>query len=527
MVPMILTLTSDDFFALAGEILSRGERLRFRATGTSMTPFIRSGDVLVASPANGVRTGDVVLYRSAEGPRAHRVTGREEGGFRVQGDAPGCLPEEVAGADVLGRVEAVERDGRVIRMDRGPQRLMGWPAAGIPGGRRLVRTMGGWGAVWRGRRDREAEDLRRVVRLCCCAKAPRGLSDEDWSRLTAVAEACDLAPMLHLRAKEEALPPEAASALKRAYYVAAARHAVLSASLGTALRALKTAKIETMVLKGAALAETVYPSPACRPMTDVDLLVRPEDLRAADRALAGLGYRAVDGRAEAIDPDLPASLSTLEYQAEDPIAPPIHLHWHLVNTSVPVEAYRDRIDLGEVWAEALPFRVAGAETLRMASHHLIVYLCEHALRPAHAFYKPAHVTDLARVIAGGLETADWARVADVARRFGLDRMVYLGLLIVRDRADAPVPDEVLRALRPTRLTAGERLFLRRALRGRSRPGDSYFVHLAMRRTFFEKARFLFRTIFPAREVASHHASGNLWRGSLRRGVQAVRHAMGI
>ena len=192
-----------------------------------------------------------------------------------------------------------------------------------------------------------------------------------------------------------------------------------------------------------------------------------------------------------------------------------------------MDAYRDRIDLDEVWAEALPLRVAGAETLRMASHHLIVYLCEHALRPAHAFYKPLHLTDLAWVIANDRETPDWGRVADAARRFGLGRMVYLGLLIVRDRTDAPVPDEVLQTLRPARLTAGERLFLRRALQGRSRPGTSYFVHLALRRTFFEKTRFLFRTIFPAREVASHHDPGNRWRGSLRRGVQTVRHAIGM
>ena len=116
---MLQTLASEEFLVLAEATLRRGQRFRFRAAGTSMEPFIRSGDILTVDPVDdrAIRPGDVALYRCAEGPRVHRVTGRTGAAFRVQGDAPGCLAEEVDRGDVLGRVGTVERGGRSLRLD--------------------------------------------------------------------------------------------------------------------------------------------------------------------------------------------------------------------------------------------------------------------------------------------------------------------------------------------------------------------------------------------------------------------------
>lgn len=539
---MLLTLSSGDFLDVAGAVLREGRPLRFRATGTSMAPSIRSGDILTVDPvdARALRPGDVALYRSEQGPRVHRLTGRAGATLRLQGDAPGCLVEEVPAAEVLGRLVFVEREGRQVRLDRGMQGAMRWPVARLPGGRRLARIVSGWGTSLHERGDQDARDLRRLLRLCATDRkfvAPSQVdfdlpdSEAGWEHLIALAGDCDLAPLLYCQAREilqridNPLPPAAGRALSDAYYVSAARCAVMTDAVGKVLTALREADVPTLVLKGVALSETVYPSPAARPMTDVDLLVPPDRLRGADRALTCLGYWAVDGRAEEMDPARPTSLSTLDYRAADLIAPSVHLHWHLVNTSIPTEVYRDAIRMDEVWGEALPFEVAGTRALRLAPHHLLVYLCEHALRPAHAFYKPIHLTDLAWVIAR--EGLDWGLVADVARRFGLARLTYFGLRLVRERMGAPVPDGVLDALRPDRLTRGERGFLREALRGRARPGRSYFIHLALRRTALEKARFLLRTLFPARAVVVHHAPGGSWRWYLRRGASALRHALGF
>jgi hypothetical protein len=48
--------------------------------------------------------------------------------------------------------------------------------------------------------------------------------------------------------------------------------------------------LRLIVLKGLPLAEWLYPNPACRPMEDIDILVRPEHLPSASRLILSLGY---------------------------------------------------------------------------------------------------------------------------------------------------------------------------------------------------------------------------------------------
>jgi hypothetical protein len=105
-------------------LLREGLAVRFRAAGLSMEPSIRDGDAItvVPVPLDEVRRGDVLLYRTGERLLALRVIGRAGGAerlFRVRGDAPGWEEERVPGSDVLGRVEAVEREGRPVAL-RGP-----------------------------------------------------------------------------------------------------------------------------------------------------------------------------------------------------------------------------------------------------------------------------------------------------------------------------------------------------------------------------------------------------------------------
>jgi signal peptidase I len=111
------------FGDLCAALLAEGRTVRFRADGASMEPAIRDGDVVTVAPFVGdVHRGDVLLYRTGGRLHAHRVVGPVRGakeGIRVRGDAPGWEEERVPVADVLGRVETIERDGRAVPL-RGP-----------------------------------------------------------------------------------------------------------------------------------------------------------------------------------------------------------------------------------------------------------------------------------------------------------------------------------------------------------------------------------------------------------------------
>ena len=108
-------MTARAFAPVAASIVGGGLSIRFRAAGGSMYPAILDGDVLTVSPveAGAIAHGDVLLYLKGDRILAHRVvdvTVRDgEVRFDLRGDANGECDEPVAAAQVIGRVDAIER----------------------------------------------------------------------------------------------------------------------------------------------------------------------------------------------------------------------------------------------------------------------------------------------------------------------------------------------------------------------------------------------------------------------------------
>ena len=126
-----LKLDGNAFADLAAQILRQGGSFQFRARGSSMTPFIRDGDLLTIAPVDAadLQIGDVALYRTRrDRVVAHRVVGRAmEGGeplLETRGDARLDSDSPVPADDVLGRAVRLRRGDRAFRLDRGLWRLV-------------------------------------------------------------------------------------------------------------------------------------------------------------------------------------------------------------------------------------------------------------------------------------------------------------------------------------------------------------------------------------------------------------------
>jgi hypothetical protein len=118
-------------------LLSSGQRARFRATGLSMDPTIRDGDILTVEPMDPgeVRPGEILLYRTPQGVVAHRLVRCEKAEAQLvyifRGDASGTCDPPVSFGEVLGRVIATRR-GRRSRSLLNPwirQWQLAWAAA--------------------------------------------------------------------------------------------------------------------------------------------------------------------------------------------------------------------------------------------------------------------------------------------------------------------------------------------------------------------------------------------------------------
>lgn len=102
------------FEATLRELLQTGHTARFRASGDSMYPSIRSGDYLdvVSCGTSELRRGDVILAATERGLTAHRIVRIEEddGSPRITTRGDNALRSDcpIAPADILGRVSPVD-----------------------------------------------------------------------------------------------------------------------------------------------------------------------------------------------------------------------------------------------------------------------------------------------------------------------------------------------------------------------------------------------------------------------------------
>ena len=110
---------SGPFAELASQLLRKGAPLRIKARGGSMIPFILDGDVVLVAPGGNseIVVGDVICYEISPGRLfLHRVIKRDGERFVIKGDAL-TFTDLISPGQVLGKVVAIERRGRMRRLD--------------------------------------------------------------------------------------------------------------------------------------------------------------------------------------------------------------------------------------------------------------------------------------------------------------------------------------------------------------------------------------------------------------------------
>ena len=273
-----------------------------------------------------------------------------------------------------------------------------------------------------------------------------------------------------------------------------------------------------MVLKGALLAETLYPDPGARSFFDVDLLVAPQDIPGAYQILRRRGYVALRPVDFSNPPRVGHYLNSVLCRGTDPHSPLIHLHWHLVNTSLPSDDYVYRIPMEELWAEARKLKLWDVPVLAPEPHHLLVQLAEHAYR--EGFRKLTRPVDVAWASPAGDDPASWEQILEVAQSWGLATPCYCSLFLCRGLGLAEVPEAILARLRPASQGRIAVSILSRTL---EKPGVQFWgklLYLAHRPGLTGKLRFLWQSVCPpAAEVEKIYglAPGSLGTfGYLRR-----------
>src|SRR5262249_50628951 len=194
---------------------------------------------------------------------------------------------------------------------------------------------------------------------------PHDWGRERWRRAVTAAEWHRVAPLLycHVRA-QQGVPRAVLRELEETYLANSARNLFIDAALRQALGALREADVPALLLKGAALVETVYDDPAQREMLDLDVLVPRAELRRAAAALEPLGYAA--GGSEAAAHHAPALIGEQRIVA-------VELHHHIV-----IGGEGRRFDIDDLWRRARP--APDGTHLLPAPADLLLHVCLHFTR---------------------------------------------------------------------------------------------------------------------------------------------------
>jgi hypothetical protein len=132
--------------------------------------------------------------------------------------------------------------------------------------------------------------LYSLARLCTGAAHPEQFSESCWPALIRLALEHGVAPLFYLQTRRLPLPEAAAAELKKIYRSNLARNLMLDQERVALQAELLQRAGPVIPLKGPPLATLLYGDPGARQVADLDLLIRPEHLRAADRVLTGRGF---------------------------------------------------------------------------------------------------------------------------------------------------------------------------------------------------------------------------------------------
>jgi hypothetical protein len=321
----------------------------------------------------------------------------------------------------------------------------------------------------------------------------------DWELFSQMAGREGVAPLMYwkLRDTPVAVPPSTFSLLRSTYYQTLAQNTLMYQELDRILKALDEAGIPVIVLKGAALAATLYEDIGLRPMGDLDLLVREEKLQEALEVMRSIGY---------IEEPMPHQ----EFNRE--VGYDIHL-WREANQDLKVELHWGLVAGEDVWHET---KVKGLweearrwspssdgllsrdfdNVLQLSPEASLVYLSAHLIM--HHGMRQSRLLwflDIYLLISKDNETLDRAKLDEQTYQF---RWTLLTVLVqIHQLFGMPPPSEIAPTIfrQEMLLPNSDHLVRQKALRNRTKATEVWAFFLLL--SYWDRVRYALRMIFPS------------------------------
>ncbi|HEY4423008.1 MAG TPA: nucleotidyltransferase family protein [Pyrinomonadaceae bacterium] len=281
------------------------------------------------------------------------------------------------------------------------------------------------------RREIDAEQLRLLIR-----------QEINWDYVIAIAYAHGLLPLLHKHvasAAADLVPPQILSRLKRESVANSQNVLHLTGKQLRVYKLFKENSVPVALFKGSLLSQMAYGEMSLRQAGDIDVLINRRDFTQARLLLESLGYE--------MTPRLtPAQLSShlsnnceIQFMRDEWLTV-VDLHWDLAPRS-----FVFGVKPEDVMSRLQSVSLAGNTVETFGAEDLLLYQAMHGAK--HLWRRLEWISCLAESLRA-TTTIDWDTLVDRAAKAHATRILALGLRLVEEFSDAPVPSEVFASVDP-------------------------------------------------------------------------------
>jgi hypothetical protein len=273
--------------------------------------------------------------------------------------------------------------------------------------------------------DARENDLARIRSLLAATKSI------EWEAVLRLADHHGTSSLLYqnLSRLKDIVPSTALGALRQDYEKNVYKSLFLARELIRILDCLDAIGVEVVPYKGIVMAEVYYGDMALRRSGDMDLFVRGRDVGRIKNAVRELGYTQRVAVPEDAEEDYIAS--GYECTFDSPAGKNLlELQWALQPRFYAVD-----FDMEGLFERAVGVSVAGRAVKTPSAEDLLLVLSVHAAK--HVWERLIWLCDIAQILKR--ENLNWDWVQARARRFGIERILHITLLLANRLLTAPIP----------------------------------------------------------------------------------------
>ncbi len=296
--------------------------------------------------------------------------------------------------------------------------------------------------------DLSRNDLLLIDALQICFDAERidnirELSELDWNGVVENAIDHGVSPFIwhHIKPFAQALgiPRSVNNKFSNLYLRSVGKGEVIRNQLHSLLQLFEQNGFPVIVVKGAYLADKVYQDFSIRPMTDIDILIKPEDAHSVENTLLASGYGALKSTSE------PISSNHYIYK---PICNGVRVEVHIDLRS----RDNDRsFDINDIWRRSVVATIVGCKARALGLEDLILYQCYHHSKHLFKHFGLRSLCDLALIIKHNAGNINWELLAERSKEWHAENSVYLSMELLNKYFHITASPSFMKSLNPGEL----------------------------------------------------------------------------